>query len=71
MRWVSTSRIGDELAVDLQRRHHVGEDAHLVGLVRRERLAQHAGGHGALGAHDTGRKSVAPPIGAEPCLGPA
>ena len=43
-------RVGDEPAVDLERRHQVGEDPHVVGLVRRERLAQHAGGHRALGA---------------------
>ena len=50
-------RIGDELAVDLQRRHDVGQDPHLVGLVGRERFAQHAGGHRALGA-DGDRQEV-------------
>ena len=45
-------RIGDELAVHLQRRNDVGEHAHAVRLVRRERLAQHAGRHRALDADD-------------------
>jgi hypothetical protein len=45
-------RVGDEAAVDLQRRHDVGEHAHQVRLVRRERLAQHAGRHGAFSADD-------------------
>ena len=49
-------RIGDERAVDLERRHDVGEDAQLVGLVRGERLAQHAGDHRPLGADHHGQE---------------
>ena len=49
-------RIGDELAVDFECRHHLADDAEAIGLVRGKRLAQQAGDHRLLAADHIGEE---------------
>src|SRR5262249_52861006 len=46
-------RMGNDLAVDLERRNHVGDHAHKIRFRRGKRLTQHTCRHSTLGAnHD-------------------